>query len=374
MATISVKAPRISKAIDDAEAAFSVPEHVDEELSEDLALQASLQQIGESGTEAKVMVYACDAKTKKDAFLYDCDVGEFAESGLTEIQTRYGKGEYRIRVYGVGGTGLLANRRISVGDPRTPPPAPTQQVQQQTSNLETLLMQQSQIFAQGFQELGKMIVTSQQQKPQGMQMTEVLQLMTIMQSGQRQAPQIDPLDMITKIVALQRDILPPVNSDGEVSSGMIMLKAMETLGKPLMSAIANNQAAQQAQAPQQFAPIPALAAPVPNPIPETLPPEAAQPVEADDMSLKIAMFKGPLLVMASQNADPYTYANMLLDTFSEAEIAKYVTAEDWRTQLSTVLPEWTQYPKWFESVRNTIIELLRDEPEPDTVPEIMHEV
>ena len=68
------------------------------EMSDDIVLQSALSQIGESGRTAKCIVYRIDPASKRDIYLYDCPVTEFASGGMGEIQQRYGAGDYRVRV------------------------------------------------------------------------------------------------------------------------------------------------------------------------------------------------------------------------------------------------------------------------------------
>lgn len=332
-------------------------------MSDDLALQASLQQIGETNDGASVIVYQINERTKKDVFLYKCGVSEFAATGLDEIQSRYGAGDYRIRVYAPGngrGTGLLAHRRLSIGAPRmavavAPSGAPTQ-------GLEAFMIQQQAAMMAGFREIAAaMAANHAPAAPQGMGVAETISLITALQGlTGRQAPPPDPLDMISKIVALQRDIMPPAtNANGEIDSGAVLMKAIDAFGKPIAEMMAQQKSRQPPAVP--VVQNPALPAPMAQAVIEQ---------EPSEMDMKIAVFKGPLLVMAQQNADTYAYANMLLDLFSPEEIGKYIEAADWREQLHAVIPEAANFPEWFGALRETVLELLREPSDGDSVPTV----
>jgi len=94
---------------------------------------------------------------------------------------------------------------------------------------------------------------------------------------------------------------------------------------------------------------------------------ASQPME-NESEMKISML-GPLIItMASRNADPAPYADMILDSFDDAELNKYIDAPDWWEQLTAVIPKAAPYKSWFEQLRNMVKEVLQEEALPDTVP------
>lgn len=329
-----------------------------DEMSDDMSLTATLQQIGESGTEAKVIVYQIDEGKKKDIWLFDCPVSEFANGGLSEIQIRYGAGEYRVRVY--SGNKLLTHRRITIGAPRIKQPEPTPQL-----DVATMIAQNNAAMLAGFKEIAASM------RPvagggAGMGVQEVIgllgTLMPMMQPA-RQAPQSDPFDMVMKVLQLQKDLAPV--PEGEAGTVNLIMKAMDTFGKPIAEAMANQKAQQAAYpqpSPQQQCNVSQLPAPVENPI--TNPTEGTK--DMTDLEMKIGIIKMPMLLMADTGADTYPYACMLLDTLDDAEVAQFVTNDNWFAELCKILPEAQSRQQWFEQLRANALSLLQ-EPEEDVM-------
>lgn len=366
MATRTVRTvlPAESVSVDDvlagtreeAPQSFFDPGQVgDEEISADLALRAALASIGESENDAKVIVYQIDEKTKKDVYLYDCSVTEFAASGLQEIQARYGAGEYRIRVYSPRG-GVLTHRRISIGAPKTPVSAPI--APNPANDIAALLAQQQAMFMAGMREMIAAIKPAQNAQPS---VAETISLITALQGMNAPRRETDPLDMLSKIIAIQRDIAPPVNANGEIDSGAVILKAIDAFGKPLMEMAAKNAGT----APQVIQGAAVQNAPlVQNP---ALPaPTVQTPTQSED-EMKFAAMKFMIIHAAKSNADHYTYANNLLDFMGDETAAQFLGADNWREQLEALIPEAAQHRPWFEQVRKVALELLQPEEDDGTV-------
>lgn len=333
-----------------------------DDVASDLALMTALAEIGETTSDANVIVYRIEEKTNRDTYLYRVGLSEFAASGLEEIQQSYGAGEYRVRVFhpkGIGRKGVITQKRIKIG---APPAKAREAVPTGNAGIEALIAQQGAMMMQGIQRIGEIIAASQRPAPQGMGVQETIQLVGALGGlmGGR-APATDPIELVGRIVALQRDLAPPpTNGNGEIDAGAVILKAMDTFGPTLAQAVQQRAAVAPAQAMR-----PAPAPVVTNPAP-ALPAPAHQPQEPETMSdlqAKVALFKGPLLVMAGANADPYTYASMLLDLFDDDDIAKYVEADGWRENLYALIPEAREHPAWFEAVRNQALEMLQEPPE-----------
>jgi len=336
----------------------------DDEMPNDLALAMTLSQIGETTPEAKVIVYKIDAEKKKDVYLYDCTVTEFAEGGVQEIQDCYGEGDYRVRVY--YGNRILTVRRVPVGPSRKP-----KKIEGITPAIDfgAIMAANNAALLAGFKELAIGM------KPAAGGNLETIQLITALKpllaptSVAVQSTSTDPIDMLTRVLALQREITPlPVNSDGDISGIAILLKAMETFGKPIAEAMSAQKAAQATPGEQtydqagdvpQALPAPAIASAAPVSAQE-------QPV-MNELQMKIAVFKPALILMAGANADPYPYACMVLDMFSDAEIAQYINAPDWWMQLQVIIPEATPYQTWFASLRTQVVELLQESPDSASV-------
>ncbi len=348
----------IEEDMDERLQVFGEPPHAaydpanvgEEELSDDLALQSTLTQIGESGVEAKVIVYKINENTKKDTYLYDCSVTEFATGGLSEIQASYGAGDYRIRVF--AGSKVITHRRLTVGAPRIAPKV------QEAPPVGDMMAGMMQTMMMGFKELAVSLKPAPVAQS-GLGIKEVIELMAIMRPAESsRARDVDPLDMLQKIISIQKDIAPAVNSDGEVGGGMLMLKALDMFGKPLMEGLAAQQS--RGQVPQ-YIQQPVLSAPV-APIAEN----PAQPIQPEQtpmnaLQMKVAALKIPLLTMARSDADPSPYASMVIDFLEPAELAEYIIADDWWVKLCALLPEASSFAPWFNEMRASVLEQLQPE-------------
>ena len=85
------------------------------------------------------------------------------------------------------------------------------------------------------------------------------------------------------------------------------------------------------------------------------------------MDMKIALIKPTILIMAANNSDPYPYAHMVLDVFSDDEVEKYINSQDWWTQLLELVPEAVSHKEWFEGLRSAAMEVLQESKNPDSV-------
>jgi hypothetical protein len=334
------------------EAPETMVNEFEDDLPQDFALLGTLAELGESESEAKVMVYR-NAKDRgsRDSYIFTCTPAEFS---IDTLRNTYGGGEFRIRVIQQGR--ILKNQVVAV-EPKPIETAPDPQAGM--NQMMTVMMA-------GFKQMTEAIAASKPvAAPAGMGVAETISLISALKpmmtnNSAPAAPVADPLDMITKILALQRE-LGGLSGGGEGKGDdamtAIILKGMDTFGKPMAEMMAQTQAqkASQAMPAHDVAPL-AIAAPVIEPLPEE-----------SDMSLKISLIKGAILPMAASNADPFPYANMVLDYFGDDEVERYINAPDWREQLEKLIPEAAQYRPWFEKLRNTAVELLKPEDQPGTV-------
>jgi hypothetical protein len=273
------------------------------------------------------------------------------------LRDQYGGGDFRVRVFDPQGQ-LMRNPIVRV-EPKKIDVAPDPQAGM--NQMMTVMMA-------GFKQITEAIAASKPvAAPAGMGVAETISLISalkpMMGNNTPAAPAVDPLDMITKILTLQRELggLSGGEGKGDDSMTAILMKGMDVFGKPMAEMMAQTQAQKALQVapmqPDSAAPL-AIAAPVPTiePLPED-----------SDMSMKISLIKGAILPMAASDADPFPYANMVLDYFGDDEVERYINAPDWQAQLEKLIPEAAQYRPWFEKLRNTAVELLKPEDQPGTV-------
>lgn len=220
----------------------------------------------------------------------------------------------------------------------------------------------------GFTTLSQQIARNQAQAPAGMGIKETIELLAAMRplmSAPAQAPAapIDPLEMIGKIVRLQRDLAPiPTDSDGGISGTAILMKAMDTFGPVLSKSLATPQSAPASDLGDTLA----------NPV-QSLPasaPDAADPnspAPEGNTAMKVAIIAPMILLAANNQADPYPYACNCLDLFDDEQLQKYIQSNDWWTNLIAILPEAEKHPAWFNKLREEVLTILQESVEPDRV-------
>lgn len=79
--------------------------------------------------------------------------------------------------------------------------------------------------------------------------------------------------------------------------------------------------------------------------------------EQEKMSLAMKMQLGILCKMAAKNADPLTYANLILDQSDEAQLAqlvKFLESENWLENLTKVNGSVAKYPVWFGELKKEL--------------------
>lgn len=331
--------------------------------SPDAILMGALAELGGDESGARVMVFRLPRpgdRGNRDSYIRTYQPSEF---GLDVLRDEHGGGDFRVKVIGRDAK-IIRNQTISIEKVELPPKTPDA-----TAQLGELMMR-------GFAEMANAIKSTQDVKPQGLQITDVLGLISTLSPmfSHAAAPvassnATDPIDMLTKIIGVQKllqgDVIPK-NSDGETDSGAIVLKAIETFGKPLAEMMAKNHQ----QVPHEPQPMLPMRAPVPLPSPNPvqqsiIPPNEVNP-EDEEMGMRMALLRPMVLMAAANDADPETYANLMLDNFGEDQVQQYIFAENWFDQITQIIPEAPTIRPWLERVRAVAIELLTPEAETGT--------
>ena len=177
-------------------------------------------------------------------------------------------------------------------------------------------------------------------------------------------PAQDPFAILERIVSIQAKLAPPpTNADGEVSSGVVMLEAIKSFG-PLIQDLA----ARSKGTPRTVQAEPVNAQPAGNPAVAALNAPAPNPAtEESEMGIKMRVLSAPILLAAKHDAEPGTYANLLLDHFTDEEVQKYIGAPDWFEQLTGLVPGLAEYRPWCEKVRAEILAAYDDAAGDDTI-------
>lgn len=335
--------------------------------SSDVALTQVLSTLGDE-TEARVIVYSRPDGAKRDKYLFETTVGDFSQSGISDIQSSYGEGAYIVRVIGPGGT-ILALRKIDVGAPVKR----ARDASTSSGDVAMMIERQGAMFMAGLERIAAMSAASAQQKPQGMGVAETIQLIGALKGiggNSAPAPQADPIDMLTKVLNLQKMIAPlPTTGEGEVPMGTLAMEAIRSFGPMIAQSMANKPAAPNV--PQVDNPVSVQALPAPakessaNPIATT-----SMEKTVNDLELALTTAKPLILTAAAMDADPGSYAGMICDMVPHAELHAFLGDSEWWNKLTGIMPEAGPYKAWFDELHQMLVAFLTGE---ENVPAILQD-
>ncbi len=331
----------------------------DDSLTDDMALLNALADLGQTDNDAKVNVYRADAikGNRGGAFLFSCSPDEFS---LEKLRDEYGGGNYRVHVRANGG--LVANKLVAVEEPKNKPALPQAQI---AADVMQPITAMTQAMITGFENLGKLIIQSQQPKESRADMLRELLLYKEIFGASNQ-PQVNPLEFVKQGIDLAKEL--GAGGGKETGTMDVMMQLLDTFGKPIAETIANAQAQQRLNPPQVQ---PVVSAPqlTNNAVIAPVPASAAvmtesQPVQLDgDTMQAMRGYLDFLIAQAQAGNDVYTYAGMVLDSAPTEQIDQFIDRPDWLNYLAQFQPEIRNHELWFTQLRDAIKELLTDEPE-----------
>jgi hypothetical protein len=339
-----------------------------EDFSETSAIDNLLAELGgitEDG--AKVLVYRANPGNgrKVEAFLYECLPQEFS---LTDLQQRYGTGDYRIRGYHLKGgrRTLFANQMVSIEAPAAPVSAPAPApAPAPVSDPAALLSPIVSAMAQGFQELGRLIVQSAPKQPSRQEWLQELVMMR--QVFGESKPGLDPSQIMALVqqgIEIGKGQTPP-----EDMEGAMMLETVKQIG-PLLGSLAGKPSLTPAMPVSGGAPalphVPSLAAPA-APVVASSAPAAApfNPSPEQDMRPLIAYAVNMLVAQAERGADPALYAEVVADQLPEETINELLARPDWLEMLAGFNPKVREHSAWFLQLADALKTILTEEFESD---------
>jgi hypothetical protein len=324
------------------------------EGSPDVALETALMQIGQDTENcARVIIYRIIKEAGKpvEEWLHETTPADFSEGGLAWIAREWGSGTYRVRIFIPGENGFRSNKVIRLAAPKETGIQAAQAAQSAgISELAGVMMT-------GFQKLGEMIATGQQ-KPAATE-EDMLRKMAMYKelfAPAHQAPQANPLESMSSMMEMFKQGMELGRmGGGEPSSMDALMKGLEVFG-PIAQQIASK--------PQQAAPI---QHPTIHQI-EAKEKLTAATSEEPDVNVRAMMLKQALSFLVAQarkDAEPYTYANVVMDQLDDNELSALINRPDWLDWLAGVNPE-VKAPgivEWFQKLRDEIKGLLTESPE-----------
>lgn len=307
------------------------------------------------------------------AFMFSYHPSEMSIAQLqTLLRDKYDGGKFRVR--GMSGKKLRMNQIIQIESTaiKNNLPITSPVVAQQNNNEVVFAMMQS--MTQGFQELGKLIVQSQQnnapqydpQEAEDRFMQRMLQMKSLFADN---APKQEmPVELFMRGMELGKELMGNV---GESTSMDIMKEAVKTLGPALANVLLSSKQQPQRARPTVAPPrarvnvvAPALS-PIANPI-QTAHDATAIPnlTEEENMQFLIKKYISDLCAAASRGEATMPHAEKLIADFGEDTVAGYIEAGNLMTQLAGYEPDVYQHAAWFESLSIDLETLIFEDDAP----------
>lgn len=320
-----------------------------------------------SGTGAdrvRLRLYRVNPKKKGPGdWCEDLSPEEFEENDLSEIRTRWGPGEYEIRLIGSGG--VAGSMRVSIA----PTPDRSATVAPQSDIAQAL-----EALARNQQALIEAITNRPAPDPNA-EMERTMRMMIMMREAMgvqpTPAPSADPMAMVSKVFDMVRtakqsvkELTDDERQDAAPTDPLSMLpKIMDTV-----QMFARQQPAPQTTAapvialPQSIAAAPALTPPTGEiPAPANQPTTENQPMNLQQMV--IAGIVQRLDEMHANNTPLQDVGEFLADKLPD-EILPYLDLPNWFDLLCMIAPSLREREEWVRSVKPHLDAAL-NEPEPE---------
>ena len=327
----------------------------DEFDPEDIELAEAASEL--TGIEgATVTIYRQGLHGRDLTFIDTLPPANFAMAMLKHPP--YNGGKFRVMMR--KGSAIVANRLVQVEPaPKAPDAPPVYQppvVQQQSNEAFVLL---AKAMTDGFSRIGELIVATKPEPAKQRSTQEILAELAAMKSlfAQPQAEHSDPIEMLTKLLALTRE-LPGGGDGGEPGPMAVLLELARTFGPQLKEIKEQNDAA---RAPSDRETPPRVVGPVPRPTR----PVGTQPQGRPNVEQLIGMQLRFLVKQASQRRDPEPYAVMVLDNVPPPILDNFLKRPDWFEEVVRYAPDARPYAEWFGRLKSHLEEYLTEEPEPE---------
>jgi hypothetical protein len=322
---------------------------IEEKDDEELAIENAIAELGGESDRAIVRVFRVTDRRNTGPFVGDMSPEEFS---LDELAKRFGNGKYHVMLYSGWPRRLKKRAVIEVdlaGYDKTEEKAPAQPVQQAQDISPVIQLLQAgfekitQTIAQSNQQLLSALVSQQTNRKQMLEEMAVLKSLFASESKG-----VDSLGIVQVALDLAEKIKP---REGDVGTGEIILRAIETLGKPLAEIIA------EANKEKMKAPAPPVLSQPPLPSPPISENQPISSLDKSDIEMLVKFYLNILITNAEKGNDPETYANMICDLVGEEKAREFALRPDWWTMLLAQDSRVAKYQPWFESLRNIILEM-----------------
>lgn len=296
-----------------------------------------------------------------------------------EIQSAYGEGDYRVRVYQRRQTErgirplLVKNVVLPIGPSRDAKgasatalavavPAPTDRVAELVAEMRAAGERANERMQSFMLEMVKALAAN---KSGGN--GEVFAQFKDFAAGIGALPKAekpkDPLEQLGILWALIEKVrgggAPVVNDEGEVPSSTLFLEGIKTV-RELVTNARGGAAPGPVDASAAHAALPAAAAATPSALPaQPAPAQAAALPEDEDMQM-LKLYIRRLIKAARAAHGPDEYAEEVYGNLDE-QAAMTLQSEQWMTALELIEPIPQDVRPWFARLREAVIELVRED-------------
>ncbi|MEE9119420.1 MAG: hypothetical protein V3U02_12615 [Calditrichia bacterium] len=327
-------------------------ETIDGDFIDDTGLQQDIDQElnaifsdfggDENLDEYSIRIYRSQKGKGTLGYVFACLPSELPV--LDKLRDEYGGGDFEVRV--LKNNRIFRRRKVTVEPPIKKSAAP------QTSTSDLMLVVQT--MNSGFNRLGEMMskgVTQQQQfNPMEMQ-THILDQIKSMKELFGGGKSENPLKMVKDVMEVQSLL----SGDTEPSTNKVLLGLVEQFGPPLIEMSKQEQRLKNSK--------------------RTIKPGQPKPQQDEKENMKNRQLKMQLMFltsMAEKNADPYTYACMVLDQTPDNKLEsliKFISSENSIQEMAKVYPQVANYPEWFKELGQNIVKLTTIEEETEKTAE-----
>jgi hypothetical protein len=302
----------------------------EEFATEEDELNAVLAEAGGTTGGGSVVVRKLNPQTRKFEWLGKFSAQEFVSvGGVSHLASKYGGAEYELIVYG-------ADNRIVKRPKITIAAAAVMETKSNTSDIEKLVA----VMAEGFKGMQLQIQQAQPAQTREAFMREMM-LMKEFFGGEKQD---NTLDTLAKILPIVKEMQP---RDGETNLLDTMIKLAKEFGPSITEAVKKT--------PALAPPGTAGAHPPPN--------MTAEQTGASQMQIMLKLQLAKLIAEAEADSDPGPYAAIIVTKVKREILEKLVNDPNYLDELGKIHAGVKLFPKWFEELREAVLEELQPEPD-----------
>jgi hypothetical protein len=300
----------------------------------DAQLDAIISEFaGEKDLSAKIKVYRVKPNSGKMAWAFDCLTEELPI--LERVRDEFGPGDYLSRLY-IGGK-LTKIFQFSIAAPSRS----YAEANQKGSGSEIAAL--GEIMRQNFESMREMMQANNRQQGGMDAALDQLIKMKELFGADRGGSSIKELQEMVLLV----DTLRGDGGDSEPKGVMDVLSGIVDKALPALS-----QAATAGQQQPQRRKNPAA-----RPTQKQQPQQQQKPQSEDSGQMKMKLMY--LCSMAEKNADPATYAGMIVDASTQqqlVELVELLKTDDWLEKFGEYHADVLNYRQWFGEVRQFIMD------------------